>query len=111
MDGTKTEAYAASRINPLRNPTPRTLPLTPMSKNNMQWPWIVGAVALTAVAGVAGTGVWFQHELGELMHALAFSMAEPVVQVASPEGLMGRGSSIRLRRQPRTLRWARCMCA
>ena len=53
------------------------LPLTPMSKTRKKWPWAVGAVAVLAVAGVAGTGVVVQQELGDLNHAPAYSMAEP----------------------------------
>ena len=60
------------------------------SNKNKMWSWAVGIVALAAVAGVAGTGVWVQHELRDLQHAPAFSMAAPEplpVQVASPEGV------------------------
>lgn len=41
------------------------------------WPWAVGAVAVLAVGGAAGTGVWVQQELSGLNHAPAYSMAEP----------------------------------
>ena len=59
----------------LRWPVP--LPLNTMSENKKRWPWAVGAVALAVVAGVAGTGVWVQNEVGELTHGPAYSMAEP----------------------------------
>lgn len=61
-------------------------------KKHKKWPWVVGAAALAAVVGVAGTGVWVQHELGDLTHAPAYSMAQPAplaVQEASPEGVDG----------------------
>lgn len=48
-----------------------------MSKTKKKWPWAVGAVAVLAVGGAAGTGVWVQQELGDLNHAPAYSMAEP----------------------------------
>lgn len=52
------------------------------------WPWAVGTVAAVAVAGVAGTGIWVQQELGELDHGASFSMAQPgdlLVEPASAE--------------------------
>ena len=61
-------------------------------KKHKKWPWAVGAAALVAVAGVVGTGVWVQHELGDLTHAPAYSMTQPAplaVQEASPEGVDG----------------------
>ena len=51
--------------------------LEPMSEKKKRWPWAVGAVALVAVAGVAGTGVWAQHEIGELTHGPGYSMVSP----------------------------------
>ena len=52
------------------------------------WTWAVGAVAVVAVAGAAGTGVMVQKELGELNHAPAYAMEEPeplAVEPASAE--------------------------
>ena len=55
----------------------RGLVLEPMSEKKKRWPWAVGAVALVVVAGVAGTGVWAQHEIGELTHGPGYSMVSP----------------------------------
>ena len=52
------------------------------------WPWAVGAVAVLAVGGAAGTGVVVQQELRDLNHAPPYSMAEPeplAVEAASGE--------------------------
>lgn len=52
------------------------------------WPWAVGAVAVLAVGGAAGTGVWVQQELKDLNHAPAYAMEEPEalpIEPASPE--------------------------
>lgn len=59
-----------------------------MSKTKKKWPWAVGAVAVLAVGGAVGTGVWVQQELNDLNHAPAYAMAEPEplpLEPASPE--------------------------
>lgn len=59
-----------------------------MSKTKKKWPWAVGAVAVLAVGGAAGTGVWVQQELKDLNHAPAYVMEEPEalpIEPASPE--------------------------
>ena len=51
------------------------------------WTWVTSAVALAAVAGVAGFGVVAQRELGALEVAPAYQLpaAAPLLVPASPE--------------------------
>ena len=48
------------------------------------WPWTLGGIAAVAVAGIAGTGVWVQHDLGDLQHGPAYTIEQPSPLAVEP---------------------------